>query len=135
MEILPQGDGVRTLDCRDAPRADVERHAEVVQSQPESPRQYQPRQHQRMSEHQQLLDEARQFCDPTTGEVMERIPEDLMKQLRTAKLARGIPGTPSQRTESYATWFVLVNDEIRERVLAEWRKANAARKRSRGKGV
>ena len=88
-----------------------------------------------MSEHQQLLDEARQFCDPTTGEVVERIPEDLMKQLRAAKLARGIPGTPSQRTESYATWFVFLNDEIRERVMAEWRKGNAARKRRRGKGV
>ncbi|MFV2069126.1 MAG: hypothetical protein ACC645_19335, partial [Pirellulales bacterium] len=88
-----------------------------------------------MSEHQQLLDTARQFCDPATGEVVERIPEDLMRKLRAAKLARGIPGTPSQRTESHATWFVFLNDEIRERVLSEWRKANAARKRNRGPGM
>ena len=88
-----------------------------------------------MSEHQLLLDEALQFCDPTTGEVVERIPEDLMQKLRAAKLARGIPGTPSQRTESFATWFVFLNAEIRERVLAEWRKANAARRRNRGQGM
>ena len=88
-----------------------------------------------MNDHQQLLDEARQFCDPTTGEVAERIPEDLMGKLRAAKLARGIPGTRGQRTESYATWFVFLNDEIRERVLAEWRKVSSARKRRRGKRV
>jgi hypothetical protein len=87
-----------------------------------------------MTEHQQLLDEARRFCDPTTGEVIERMPEELMRELRAAKLARGIPGKPSQRTESYATWFVFLNSEIRDRVLAEWRAANAARKRGRGEG-
>jgi len=86
-----------------------------------------------MSEHQELLDEAQRFCDPTTGEVVQRIPEELMKTLREAKLARGISGKPSQRTESDATWFVFLNSEIRDRVLAEWRKANAARKRGRGK--
>jgi len=86
-----------------------------------------------MSEHQELLDEARRFCDPTTGEVVQRIPGKLMKTLREAKLARGISGRPSQRTESHATWFVFLNGEIRDRVLAEWRKANAARKRGRGK--
>jgi hypothetical protein len=86
-----------------------------------------------MSEHQELLDEARRFCDPTTGEVVQRIPEELMKTLRQAHLARGIPGKRSQRTESHATWYVFLNSEIRDRVLAEWRKANAARKRGRGK--
>ena len=86
-----------------------------------------------MSEHQELLDEARRFCDPITGEVVQRIPEELMKTLREAKLARGIPGKPSQRTESHATWFVFLNSEIRDRALAEWRKASAARKRGSGK--
>ena len=86
-----------------------------------------------MSEHKELLDEARKFCDPTTGEVVQHIPEELMKTLREAKLARGIPGKPSQRTESHATWFVFLNSEIGDRVLAEWRKANAARKRGRKK--
>ena len=86
-----------------------------------------------MSEDQNLVDEARRYCDPTTGEVVQRIPEELMKKLREAKLARGIPGKPSQRTESHATWFVFLDSEIRDRVLPEWRKANAARKRGRGK--
>ena len=86
-----------------------------------------------MNERQQLLDMARQFCDPTSGEVVKRIPEELMKHLRAAKLARGIPGTPSKRSESYATWFVFLTDEIRERVQAEWRKANATRRRGRAK--
>lgn len=82
---------------------------------------------------QELLDEARRFCDPTTGEVVERIPEELMKRLREAKLARGIPGKPSHRTETHATWFVFLRSDIQDRVLAEWRKARAARKRTRGK--
>lgn len=86
-----------------------------------------------MSEDQKLLDEARRFCDPTTGEVLRRIPEELMNKLREAKLARGIPGKRSRRTETYATWFVFLNSEIGNRVLAEWRKAKAARKRARGK--
>ncbi len=86
----------------------------------------------RMSEHQQLLDEALRFCDPATGEVLERMPEELMKKLRSVTLARGIPGKPSRRTESHAIWFVFLNGEIRDRVLIEWRKAKAARKRSRG---
>ena len=88
-----------------------------------------------MDEHQELLDEARRFCDPATGEVVERIPEELMKELRTAMLARGIPGRPSQRTGSSATWFVFLDEEIRERVLAEWRKANEAQRRGRAKPV
>ena len=86
-----------------------------------------------MSEDENLVDGARGYCDPTTGELVERIPEELMKKLREAKLARGIPGKPSQRTESKATWFVFLNSEIRDYVLAECRKANAARKRGRGK--
>ncbi|MBP90195.1 MAG: hypothetical protein CMJ64_26380 [Planctomycetaceae bacterium] len=55
-----------------------------------------------------------------------------MKKLRAVKLARGIPGKPSRRTESHATWFVFLNNEIRDRVLIEWREAKAARQRSRG---
>ena len=82
-----------------------------------------------MSEHEQLLDEARSFCDPTTGEVLERIPEELMTRLRGVKLALGIPGKPSQRTQSEATWFVFLNSDIRDRVRAEWRKAKAAQDR------
>ena len=84
-----------------------------------------------MSDDQQLLDEARHFCDATTGEVIERIPDVLMKKLRAAKLARGIPAKPSRRTESHATWFVFLTGEIRDRVLVEWRTANRARKRKR----
>ena len=40
-----------------------------------------------------LLDEARRYCDQKTGEVVQRIPEELMDKLRAAKLARGIPGS------------------------------------------
>jgi len=47
-----------------------------------------------MKEHEQLLDEARNFCNQTTGEVLDRIPEELMNRLRAAKLARGVPGCP-----------------------------------------
>jgi len=86
-----------------------------------------------MSE-EELLAEARAFCDPETGEVIERIPGELMEKLRATKLARGIPGRPSDRTQSYATWFVFLNDEIRDRVLAEWRKVSKARKCGRRKG-
>ncbi len=85
-----------------------------------------------VSEDEQLLDEARPFCDSASGEVIERMPEELMKKLRAGKLARGIRGKPSRRTESHATWFVFLNSEIQDRVLLEWRKANATRKRSRG---
>ena len=81
-----------------------------------------------MNEQQQLLDEARAFCEPTTGEVIKRIPEELMKKLRAAKLARGIPGKGSRHTDTYATWFVFLRSEIRDRVMAEWRQANAARR-------
>ena len=80
-----------------------------------------------MSEHEQLLDEARKFCDPTTGEVVERIPEELMRKLRGAKLTRGIYGKPSKRTQSNATWFVFLSSDIAERVLAELRQANRTR--------
>ena len=71
-----------------------------------------------MSEDEQLLDEARPFCDAATGEVVERMPEELMQRLRAAKLARGIPGQASQ-----ATWFVFLNSEIHDGVLVEYRKA------------
>ena len=43
-----------------------------------------------MSKDEQLLDEARVFCDPSTGEVLKRIPEELMQKLRMAQLARGV---------------------------------------------
>jgi len=88
----------------------------------------------RMSE-KELLDEARRFCDPETGEIIERIPGELMEKLRAAKLARGVPGRPSEHTQSYATWFVFLNGEIRDRVLAEWRSVSATRKRGRRKGT
>ena len=93
-----------------------------------------------MTEHQDLLEAAREYCDPKTGEVLERIPDELMKQLRAAMLARGIPGKPSQRTGSSATWFVFLNGEIKDRVLAMWRRPKGAAKRgpvkdTRGKGT
>jgi hypothetical protein len=44
-------------------------------------------------------------------------------------LARGIPGRPSKRTGSSATWFVFLNSEIKDRVLALWRRPNGAAKR------
>ena len=34
----------------------------------------------------QLLNEARGFCDPSTGEVLQRIPEELMQKLGTKQL-------------------------------------------------
>jgi len=88
-----------------------------------------------MKEHEQLLKEARDFCDPTTGEVLQRIPEELINQLRAAKLAKGIPGGRSERTETYATWFVFFSDDIREEVLAKWREANRQRRRRRSAGA
>jgi hypothetical protein len=81
-----------------------------------------------MNEHDQLLEEARGFCDPVTGEVIERIPEDLMEQLRAAKLAVGIWGMKS-RTAATAKWFVFLSDEIRDQALAEWREAKRRRRR------
>lgn len=91
----------------------------------------------------QFLDEARQFCD-AHGEVVQRIPDELMARLRQAKLARGIPGRPSSRTGTRATWFVFFSDVIRDRVLAERRvagkQAASSRKEQRaepgvGKGL
>ena len=79
---------------------------------------------------QDLLDEARPFCDVSTGEVVERIPEDLMQRLRAAKLAVGVGGKRSERTETTATWFVLLDDTIRKQVLTACRMAR--RKRRRG---
>jgi len=82
-----------------------------------------------MDDHQRLLEEARKFCDPATGEVFNRIPDELMRRLRDANLARGIHGVPSKRTVAGATWFVFLNAEIRDRVLSERRVQAAARKR------
>ena len=88
-----------------------------------------------MTEQLDLLEAAREYCDPKTGEVLERIPDELMKQLRAAMLARGIPGRPSKRTGSSATWFVFLNSEIRDRVLAMWRRPKGAAKHGPVKDV
>jgi hypothetical protein len=87
-----------------------------------------------MNEHQRLLDEARRFCDPATGEVIELIPEELMKQLRVAKLAVGIPGEVSQ-TATSAKWFVFLDDDIRKGVVSQWREANRKRPRTKRQQV
>ena len=86
-----------------------------------------------MSDNAQLLEQAQKFCDAETGEVIERIPEELMKELRQAKLARGVPGNRSKKTDSFATWYVFFTDEIRDRVMKEWRDANRSRKGKSGK--
>lgn len=78
-----------------------------------------------------LLSQARSYCDPETGEVVKRIPDRLMRQLRDANLARGVPGRHSEATKSHATWFVFLNDNVRDLRLKEWRAANKQRKRSR----
>jgi hypothetical protein len=83
-----------------------------------------------MNEHQHLLDEARQFCNPTTGEVVELIPEELMRLLRAAKLAVGIPGEVS-RTTARAKWIVFLNAEIRDQAVTQWREANRRRQRTK----
>jgi len=80
-----------------------------------------------MQSHEELLDEARPFCDSSTGEVLQRIPDELMQRLRAAQLARGIPNRQSAHTQSFATWYVFFNEEIRAQVLNEY--LNAQRKR------
>ncbi len=87
-----------------------------------------------MNEHQSLLDEARSFCNPTTGEVITLIPEELMGRLRAAKLAVGIAGESSQTTTN-AKWIVFLDDEIREQALTRWREAKRQRKRTRPRQV
>ena len=37
------------------------------------------------------------------------LPEELMNKLRVAKLARGVPGKRSERTETYPAWFVFLS--------------------------
>lgn len=81
-----------------------------------------------MPTNEDLLDEARPFCDPSTGEVLQRIPEELMQRLRAAHLARGIPGRRSPHTQSFATWFVFFNEEIRASVLNEYLTAQRKRR-------
>ena len=83
-----------------------------------------------MSEHQRLLEEARRFCDPATGEVVELIPEELMRELRAAKLALGIWGQET-RTATTAKWFVFLDDDIRDQAVRKWREANHARHRTK----
>ena len=78
-----------------------------------------------MNEHQDLIDEARSFCDPTTGEVVELIPEELMRRLRAAKLAVGIPREVS-RTTARAKWIVFLNTEIRDQAVTQWRSETSA---------
>lgn len=80
----------------------------------------------------QLLTKAKPYCNPDTGEVVKRIPEPLMQQLRKAKLARGIRGRKSEETQTHATWFVFLTEEIRDARLSEWREANR-RKRQTGR--
>jgi hypothetical protein len=80
---------------------------------------------------EELLNEARAYCDPNTGEVVKRMPEKLMRQLRDARLARGIHGRRSEATKSQATWFVFLNDNIRDLILREWRTASKQPKRRR----
>ena len=80
---------------------------------------------------QELLAAAREYCDPETGEVVRRIPEPLMRKLRDAKLARGIRGKRSSKTDTNATWFVFLNAAIRDTRLQEWRKENKRRKQIR----
>ena len=82
-----------------------------------------------MTEQQPLLEAAQEYCNPKTGEVLERIPDELMTQLRAAMLARGIRGKPSQRTGTSATWFVFLNSEIKDRVLARRRRPRGDAKR------
>ena len=84
-----------------------------------------------MSSNEELLEQARPFCDFETGEVLKRLPEDLMQKLRAAKLARGIPGKSSDKTETFATWYVFFTTEIQDKILLEWRSANRMRKKSR----
>jgi hypothetical protein len=94
-----------------------------------------------MTEQQQLLDAVRGYCDPRTGEVLERIPDELMNKLRAAKLAKGIPRRPSKRTGSSATWYVFLNGDIKDRVLAlrrrpkQGRAKNTPGKRTAGVGT
>ena len=87
-----------------------------------------------MTGYQRLLDEARRFCDPATGEVVELIPEELMRQLRAAKLAVGIWGKECQ-TATNAKWFVFLTDDIRDQALTEWRRANRKRRRPKKRRV
>lgn len=82
-----------------------------------------------MESHHDLLNQARPHCDASTGEVVQRLPDELMQQLRAAKLTRGVPGPRNNRTQTAATWFVFFTDQIRNRVLLELRDAN--RKRGR----
>ncbi|MHB8971223.1 MAG: hypothetical protein ACYC3X_11640 [Pirellulaceae bacterium] len=79
---------------------------------------------------ERLLDEARSFCDPATGEVIELIPEELMKRLRVAKLAVGISGAVSQTTTS-AKWIVFLNDQIRAQALTQWRETSRKRQHTK----
>jgi hypothetical protein len=83
-----------------------------------------------MDEHQRLLDEARRFCDPVTGEVVERIPEELMRRLRASKLAVGISGAASQ-TATSAKWIVFLDDRIRDQALTLSREAKRKRQRNK----
>ena len=74
------------------------------------------------------------FCNPTTGEVVELIPEELMKLLRAAKLATGIWGEQGQ-TATNAKWYVFLDDDIRDQALAKWREAHCKRNRTNRRRV
>jgi hypothetical protein len=84
-----------------------------------------------MPANEDLLAEARPYCDAETGEVLERIPDELMTRLRAAKLARGVPGLKNQKLQTHAGWYVFFSDQIRERVTVACREANHKRRRAR----
>jgi hypothetical protein len=84
-----------------------------------------------MEDHSRLLEEAAGYCNLETGEVVSRMPSELMTALRAAKLARGVVGRRNERTESTATWFVFFSDGIRNDVLTKVRARAAVRKQRR----
>jgi hypothetical protein len=81
-----------------------------------------------MQPNQDLLGEAIPYCDATTGEVRERIPEELMQRLRRAKLAVGVGGRRAERCGTSATWFVFFNEAIRAQALERYRAHRRRRK-------
>jgi hypothetical protein len=83
-----------------------------------------------MDERERLLNEARKFCDPVSGEVVERIPDDLMQRLRAARLAVGIRGEETLIATS-AKWFVFLNDDIRDHVSPRWREERRGHHRNK----
>ena len=71
-----------------------------------------------MNDHQRLLNEAARFCNPTTGEVVELIPEELMKLLPRREISSGIWGEQGQ-TATNAKWYVFLDDDIRDQAFSK----------------